>query len=181
MFIQTETTPNPATLKFVPGEIVMKQGVANFPNRENAAKSPLAEALFRINGVEAVYLGADFISVTKASAKQWDAIKVEILTAIMDHYVAGKPIMLEEGDIAAATSEDSDIIKQIKEIIDTRVRPAVAQDGGDIIFHSFEEGVLKLEMHGSCSGCPSSTVTLKSGIENMMKHYVPEVESVEAV
>ena len=160
----------------------MKSGVANFPNREGAAKSPLASQLFKIKGVEALYFGADFISVTKSKDSQWDAMKVEVLTAIMDHYVAGRPIMLEtEAVNPGVASDDSDVVIQIKEIIETRVRPAVAQDGGDIIFHSFENGILKLEMHGSCSGCPSSTVTLKNGIENMLKHYVPEVESVEAV
>lgn len=182
MFIQTETTPNPATLKFIPGEPVMQQGTANFTAKDQADKSPLAQVLFQINGVEAVYFGSDFISVTKAANKQWDVLKTEILTTIMEHYVARRPVMLESGqEIINSGAEDSDLIKQIKEIIETRVRPAVAQDGGDIIFHSFEDGVVKLEMHGSCSGCPSSSVTLKNGIENMLKHYVPEVESVESV
>lgn len=182
MFIQTETTPNPATLKFIPGEVVMKQGVANFPSKDHAEKSPLAQVLFQINGVEALYFGSDFISVTKSANMTWDVLKTELLTTIMEHYVAGRPIMLESGqEVVTSGAEDSDLIKQIKEIIETRVRPAVAQDGGDIIFHSFEDGIVKLEMHGSCSGCPSSTVTLKNGIENMLKHYVPEVESVESV
>lgn len=181
MFIQTESTPNPSTLKFIPGEPVMGQGAANFARREDAAKSPLADALFHINGVEAVYFGADFISVTKAAEKPWDALKTEILTTIMEHYVSGKPIILESGTVSAGNENDSDVVKQIREIIETRVRPSVAQDGGDIIFHSFEDGVVRLELHGSCSGCPSSSVTLKNGIENMLKHYVPEVESVEQV
>lgn len=181
MFIQTETTPNPSTLKFIPGENVMGSGAANFSNKADAARSPLAESIFKINGVEAVYLGGDFISVTKSADKQWDAVKTEILTTIMDHYVAGKPVILESGASSGISENDNEIVKQIKEIIETRVRPAVAQDGGDIIFHSFENGILKLEMHGSCSGCPSSGVTLKNGIENMLKHYVPEVESVEAI
>jgi len=181
MFIQTETTPNPATLKFIPGEPVMGSGAANFTSASDTSRSPLAEVIFKINGVEAVYLGGDFISVTKSAAQNWDTLKVELLTTIMEHYVAGRPVVLEEGAKEAEKSDDSDIVTQIKEIIETRVRPAVAQDGGDIIFHSFENGILKLEMHGSCSGCPSSSVTLKNGIENMMKHYIPEVESVEAV
>ena len=182
MFIQTESTPNPSTLKFIPGETVMSEGVANFSRKEDAAKSPLADVLFHINGVEAVYLGGDFISVTKSADKPWDTLKTEILTTIMEHFVAGRPIMLEAGALESAKNDnDSDVVKQIREIIETRVRPSVAQDGGDIIFHSFENGVVKLELHGSCSGCPSSSVTLKNGIENMLKHYVPEVESVEEV
>jgi Fe-S cluster biogenesis protein NfuA len=181
MFIQTETTPNPATLKFIPGEPVMGQGTANFTSKDEAVKSPLAKILFQINGVEAVFFGSDFVSVTKSSEKQWDLLKTEILTTIMEHYVSGRPIMQENIDSAVDDSEEDELVKQIKEIIETRVRPAVAQDGGDIIFHSFEDGVVKLEMHGACSGCPSSTVTLKNGIENMLKHYVPEVESVESV
>jgi Fe-S cluster biogenesis protein NfuA len=181
MFIQTETTPNPSTLKFIPGEPVMGSGAANFTLESDTARSPLAKALFNVNGVEAVYLGGDFISVTKSAEQNWDTLKVELLTTIMEHYVAGRPVMLEDGAKTSNASEDSDIVTQIKELIETRVRPAVAQDGGDIIFHSFENGVLKLEMHGSCSGCPSSSVTLKNGIENMMKHYIPEVESVESV
>lgn len=182
MFIQTETTPNPATLKFIPGEPVMGNGTCNFTRKEEAAKSPLAEILFQIKGVEAIYFGGDFISVTKSETSQWDSLKTELLTTIMEHYVSGRPIMLDSGAVKVDTAnDDSEIVTQIKEIIETRVRPAVAQDGGDIIFHSFEGGVLKLEMHGACSGCPSSTVTLKNGIENMLKHYVPEVESVESV
>jgi hypothetical protein len=181
MFIQTETTPNPATLKFIPGEPVMGSGAANFTSASDTARSPLAEILFKIKGVEAVYLGGDFISVTKSASSNWETLKVELLTTIMEHYVARRPIMLESVAKPAEDADDGDVVKQIKEIIETRVRPGVAQDGGDIIFHSFENGVLKLEMHGSCSGCPSSSVTLKNGIENMMKHYVPEVESVEAV
>lgn len=182
MFIQTETTPNPSTLKFLPGEMVMGNGTANFTNKEDAKKSPLALALFSINNVEAVFFGSDFISVTKAESGNWDVLKTEILTTIMEHYVAGKPIMGESAAVkSTANEDDSEVVKQIRELIDTRVRPSVAQDGGDIIFHGFENGVVKLEMHGACSGCPSSTITLKNGIENMLKHYVPEVESVEQV
>ncbi|MDA0781708.1 MAG: NifU family protein [Rickettsiales bacterium] len=183
MFIQTETTPNPATLKFIPGESVLGSSTANFNSKEEAVRSPLATALFDINGIEAVFLGSDFISVTKNQDNDWSHLKTEVLTTIMEHYVAGKPVMSGDGSKASAESneDDDEIVKQIKELIETRVRPSVAQDGGDIIFHGFENGIVKLEMHGACSGCPSSTITLKNGIENMLKHYVPEVESVEAI
>ena len=183
MFIQTEDTPNPATLKFIPGEKVLGSSTANFNNKDDATRSPLATALFEINGIEAVFLGSDFISVTKSEDEDWGHLKTQILTTIMDHYVTGKPIMADGGTKAENDSneDDDEIVKQIRELIDTRVRPSVAQDGGDIIFHGFEDGIVKLEMHGACSGCPSSTITLKNGIENMLKHYVPEVESVEAV
>jgi Fe-S cluster biogenesis protein NfuA len=183
MFIQTETTPNPSTLMFIPGENVLGNGTANFSNKDEAGKSPLAQALFRVNHVEGVFLGSDFISVTKSENSNWNTLKTEVLTTIMEHFVAGKPIMLDsDAKVEEANNDaDSDVVKQIKELIETRVRPSVAQDGGDIIFHSFEDGVVKLELHGSCSGCPSSTITLKNGIENMLKHYVPEVESVEQI
>ena len=183
MFIQTENTPNPATLKFIPGEKVLGSSTANFNKKEDAVKSPLATSLFEISGVEAVFLGGDFISVTKSDEKDWGHLKTEVLTTIMEHYVTGRPVINEESSKTESnTNEDDDeIVKQIRELIDTRVRPSVAQDGGDIIFHGFEDGIVKLEMHGACSGCPSSTITLKNGIENMLKHYVPEVESVEAV
>jgi Fe-S cluster biogenesis protein NfuA len=183
MFIQTETTPNPSTLKFIPGEMVLGNGTANFINKESAAKSPLAQALFGINNVDAVFLGSDFISVTKSENANWDTLKTEILTTIMEHFVAEKPIMLDDNapKEPVTNEDDSEVVKQIKELIETRVRPSVAQDGGDIIFRSFEDGIVKLELHGSCSGCPSSTITLKNGIENMLKHYVPEVEAVEQV
>lgn len=186
MFIQTEETPNPRTLKFIPGEEVMTDGTVSFADSEMAKKSPLAEALFGIDGVEGVFFGADFVTVTRAGEVSWDAVKAPILTTIMDHYVSGKPILNEEGNtkiVAKDTSDDDDdeIVKQIKELIDTRVRPAVAEDGGDIIYQGFDEGVVLLELRGACSGCPSSTMTLKSGIENMLKHYIPEVVAVEAV
>ena len=186
MFIQTETTPNPQTLKFLPGKPVMTGGSTAFFTRKEEAekKSDLAASLFDVAGINAIFFGSDFISVTKSETVEWDAIKAPVLSRIMDHFVAGKPVMKEEKkETSAAASADSDIAKTIIELIETRVRPAVAQDGGDIIFHSFEEdtGVVRLEMHGSCSGCPSSTITLKSGIENMLKHYVPSVTSVEAV
>jgi len=184
MFIQTEQTPNPATLKFLPGRAVMTAGTADFPTPESAGRSPLAQRLFSVEGVERVFLGADFVTVTKASAKEWQVLKPAVLGIIMEHFVANKPVISEAPAPAAdapGDSEDSEIVAQIKELIDTRVRPAVAQDGGDIIFRGFEEGVVYLHMQGSCAGCPSSTATLKMGIENMLKHYVPEVVSVEAV
>lgn len=180
MFIQTEPTPNPLTLKFVPGVPVMTSGTVFFTAREQAALSPLAETLFLTPGVTAIFLGSDFITVTKDETSDWAALKAPILASIMDHFVAGKPVMLA-GTQAAAREDESELVKQIRELIDTRVRPAVAQDGGDIVFHGFEDGIVKLELHGACSGCPSSTVTLKNGIENMLKHYVPEVIAVEAV
>jgi Fe-S cluster biogenesis protein NfuA len=181
MFIQTETTPNPATLKFIPGEAVLENSTANFNNKEDAAKSPLALSLFDVKGVEAVFLGSDFISVTKSSEHDWGHLKTEVLTTIMEHFVSGKAIMAQANKSVETNEDEDEVVKQIRELIDTRVRPSVAQDGGDIVFHGFENGVVKLQMHGSCSGCPSSAITLKNGIENMLKHYIPEVESVEAV
>ncbi len=182
MFIQTEQTPNPATLKFLPGRDVMVSGTADFPTVEAARRSPLAERLFGIEGVAGVFFGADFVTVTKAADRDWHLMKPAILGAIMEHFTAGKPLLLEDTAAAAADAGDeSDVVTQIKELIDTRVRPAVAQDGGDIVFDSFTDGVVYLHMQGSCSGCPSSTATLKSGIENMLKHYIPEVQEVRAV
>jgi Fe-S cluster biogenesis protein NfuA len=184
MFIQTEGTPNPATLKFIPdGETVLESGTAEFKSQKQAAtKSPLALQLLEIAGIDGVFFGRDFITVTKNEATDWAKIKTEILATIMDFYVSGKPIMYEQkAENTDANDEDSEIVKQIKELIEIKVRPAVAMDGGDIIFHSFEDGIVKLQLKGSCSGCPSSTITLKNGIENMLKHYVPEVESVEQV
>jgi len=182
MFIQTESTPNPLTLKFTPGVEVLENGTVFFTSKDDASISPLATALFDIEGVNAIFFGSDFITVTKDEASHWEALKPIILTGIMDHFMAGKPVLLKANEVKAVTNEDdSDLVKQIKELIETRVRPAVAQDGGDIIFRGFEDGIVQLELHGSCSGCPSSTVTLKNGIENMLKHYVPEVIAVEAV
>ncbi len=184
MFIQTEETPNPATLKFLPGTPVMPSGTADFTNAEAAARSPLAARLLAIDGVEGVFLGSDFITVT-SGGPEWHVLKPPILGVIMEHFTAGLPVIDEE--VAEAPSggdeegEDTEIVAQIKELLDTRVRPAVAQDGGDIIFHRFDSGIVYLHMQGSCSGCPSSTMTLKSGIENLLKHYIPEVEAVEAV
>jgi len=182
MYIQTEETPNPNALKFLPGETVMQEGTMFIAKKEEAARSPMAGALFQISGVEAVFLGSDFVTVTKNESSRWEILKPMILTEIMDFYVTGKAMTSEVKETAKPQVDDSDpLVKQIKELIETRVRPAVAQDGGDIIFRSFHDGIVELELHGSCSGCPSSTATLKDGIENMLKHYVPEVKSVEAV
>ena len=183
MFIQTESTPNPATLKFLPGRDVLDVGTADFPSLEAAAKSPLAKRLFGVNGVTGAFFGLDFITVTKAEGVDWQHIKPAILGAIMEHYQSGAPVI--EGEQASAHVEtdgpDGEIINQIKELLDTRVRPAVAQDGGDITFHGFDRGVVYLHMKGACAGCPSSTLTLKMGIENLLRHYIPEVTEVRPV
>ena len=185
MFIQTEQTPNPATLKFLPGREVLGSGTANFPDPSTAAASPLAERLFRIEGVTGIFLGSDFITVTKDQDREWYLLKPAILGVIMEHFTAGRPVLLEEPAAEGADAEvaeaDSEVVAQIKELLDTRVRPAVAQDGGDIVFRGYEEGIVFLHMQGACSGCPSSTVTLKMGIENMLRHYIPEVLEVRAV
>ena len=184
MFIQTESTPNPATLKFLPGRDVMGEGaVADFPDASSAGRSPLARALFAIPDVSRVFFGSDFISVTKRDG-DWKHLKPAILGAVMEHFTQGHPLI--EGSAAEtddSDDDDSEIVAQIKELIETRVRPAVAQDGGDIIFKRFDEdsGIVSLHLQGSCAGCPSSTMTLKNGIENMLRHYVPEVTAVEAV
>jgi Fe-S cluster biogenesis protein NfuA len=182
MFIQTEQTPNPATLKFLPGCAVAPAGTANFADAEAARRSPLAERLFALPGVAGVFLGADFITVSK-NVGDWYQLKPAILAAIMEHFTAGRPVLLwgSGADAAADAAEDDEVVSQIKELLETRVRPAVAQDGGDIIFHDFADGVVYLHMQGSCSGCPSSTATLKAGIENMLRHYIPEVVEVRAV
>jgi len=184
MFIQTESTPNPATLKFLPGQTVLEMGTADFPNTEAAATSPLARRIFATGDVAGVFFGTDFITVTKTDTALWDHIKPAILGAIMEHYQSGAPVI--EGEQAASghaehTGEDGDIVRQIKELLDTRVRPAVAQDGGDITFHGFDRGVVYLHMQGACAGCPSSTLTLKMGIENLLRHYIPEVTEVRPV
>ncbi len=184
MFIQTEITPNPATLKFLPGCEIMSKGTANFTNAEMAKNSPLALHLFAIEGVDAVYLGGDFITITKSETKEWETMKPLILGAIMEHFSTGEPV-IQDANSAHDDPEDDDLVDgsieaQIKELLDTRVRPAVAQDGGDIIFHSFEEGVVYLTMQGACAGCPSSTATLKDGIEKMLIHYIPEVTEVRS-
>jgi Fe-S cluster biogenesis protein NfuA len=182
MFIQTEQTPNPATLKFLPGCPVAGSRTAHFADAEAARNSPLAERLFAVPGVTGVFLGADFVTVSKDRDSDWYGLKPQILAAIMEHLTAGRPVFLSTADAEAeADEEDDEIVAQIKELLETRVRPAVAQDGGDIIFHDYEDGVVYLHMQGSCSGCPSSTATLKAGIENMLRHYIPEVVEVVAV
>ena len=184
MFIQTEITPNPATLKFLPGCDVMGEGTANFTDSDQAARSPLAQRLFEVDGVAGVFLGSDFVTVTKTPERGWDMLKPIILGAIMDHFTSGQPVVAEGTDVGGAgadAGEDDEITAQIKELIETRVRPAVAQDGGDITFHGFEDGIVYLHMQGSCSGCPSSTATLRHGIENMLRYYVPEVVEVRPV
>ena len=185
MFIQTESTPNPATLKFLPGQPVLQSGSADFTAAEDAKASPLASRIFAVSGVDAVFFGPDFITVTKAENVEWAHIKPGVLGAIMEHFQSGDPVI--EGESAGAVGHaahdgpDSEIVDQIKELLDTRVRPAVAQDGGDITFHGFDRGVVYLHMQGACAGCPSSTMTLKMGIENLLRHYVPEVVEVRPV
>ena len=183
MFIQTESTPNPATLKFLPGQTVLDMGSADFPSAETAGKSPLASRIFAVAGVTGVFFGTDFVTVTKADAVDWGHIKPAILGAIMEHYQSGAPVITGEQAAAhqAHDGPDGDIVRQIKELLDTRVRPAVAQDGGDITFHGFDRGVVYLHMKGACAGCPSSTLTLKMGIENLLRHYIPEVTEVRPV
>ena len=185
MFIQTESTPNPATLKFLPGQTVLETGTADFPSVESASASPLATRIFAVPSVSGVFFGTDFVTVTKSDGAEWDHMKPAILGAIMEHFQSGKPVMV--GDTIAPSGhadddgEDAEIVGQIKELLDTRVRPAVAQDGGDITFHGFERGVVYLHMQGACAGCPSSTITLKMGIENLLRHYIPEVTEVRPV
>lgn len=184
MFIQTESTPNPATLKFLPGQTVLETGTADFPTSEGSEVSPLAQRIFAVSGVVAVFLGRDFVTITKDDNVEWDHIKPSLLGAIMEHFQSGQPVMV--GDSAAEhqsnhSGEDAEIVGQIKELLDSRVRPAVAQDGGDITFHGFERGVVYLQMKGACAGCPSSTMTLKMGIENLLRHYIPEVTEVRPV
>jgi len=186
MFIQTEQTPNPQTLKFLPGRVVMKEGTAFYQSLIEAKNSPFAKRLFNVDGVDGVFFGSDFITITKSSELDWDILKPMVLGSIMDHFSSNEEtivsVNVDKGKGSLKNSaEDSDIVKQIKELLDTRVRPAVAMDGGDIIYDKFEEGIVYLHMQGSCAGCPSSTATLKMGIENMLKHYVPEVIEVRPV
>ena len=186
MFIQTEATPNPATLKFLPGKPVLPGGTRDYRDAEAAAESPLAQKLFSVNGVSGVFLGQDFITVTRSGA-EWQHMKPAILGLIMDHYLSGAPVLLGEAPPQDSKGEeffaedDAEVVTTIKQLLDTRVRPAVAQDGGDITFQGFREGVVYLNMKGSCAGCPSSTATLKHGIENLLRHFVPEVNEVRAV
>jgi Fe-S cluster biogenesis protein NfuA len=183
MFIQTETTPNPSTLKFLPGRPVLADGAREFRTPESAAASPLAGALLAIDGVEAVMFGPDFVSVTKSDA-EWAHLKPAVLGTIMEHFTSGAPIVADGADVAAAEffdPADAETVTTIKELLVTRVRPAVANDGGDIAFRGFRDGIVYLAMKGSCSGCPSSAATLKNGVENLLRHYVPQVRSVEQV
>lgn len=185
MFIQTEATPNPATLKFLPGRDVLVGEPRDFRSADDAAVSPLASGLFSIPGVTGVFLGSDFVSVSK-DATEWNHLKPAVLGVIMEHFLSGKPVLDEAGLLAAETEEffdetDSETVEVIKELISTRVRPAVAMDGGDITFKGFKDGTVYLHMQGACSGCPSSTATLKSGIENLLRHFVPGVEAVQQV
>ena len=189
MFIETESTPNPATLKFLPGREVMgDRGTADFAGAEAAARSPLAARIFAFPGVARVFLGADFVTVTQGSDADWQTLRPQVLSALMDHFMSGLPVV--EGTGAGDTDEgeeddfdpaDAEIVDQIKDLLDTRVRPAVAGDGGDIVFRGFRDGVVRLHLQGACSGCPSSRATLKHGVENMLRHYVPEVVAVEQV
>jgi Fe-S cluster biogenesis protein NfuA len=190
MLIQTEQTPNPATLKFLPGQTVMTAGTRDFATPEEAEASPLAEAIFSTGDVTGVFFGRDFVSVTAGPGVEWRDLKPQILNVLLDHFSSGAPLFRSgsaAGIVIAADEEmgddpeDAEIVAQIRELIDTRVRPAVAQDGGDIVYRGFRGGTVFLALQGACSGCPSSTMTLKNGIESLLKHYVPEVETVEAV
>lgn len=191
MLIRTEQTPNPATRKFLPGQVLMEGGTRDFPDAESACRSPLASALFDSGMVEGVFYGRDFVSVTAAPGVSWNDLEPLVLETLLDHFITGAPLFVAgtaadihvSGDDNAVEEnpDDADIIDQIKELIETRVRPAVAQDGGDIAYKGYRDGRLYLSMHGACSGCPSSTITLKRGIESLIRHYVPEVESVEAI
>jgi Fe-S cluster biogenesis protein NfuA len=194
MYIETETTPNPSTLKFLPGRQVMTAGTREFASPEAATASPLAEALFDLGDITGVFLGSDFVSVTAAPGSDWPSLKPQVVSILLDHFVSGAPLFAgagaagfavpgEDDDIFEGATDDpadADIVAQIRDLIDTRVRPAVANDGGDIIYRGFREGVVYLTMQGACSGCPSSSATLKHGIEGLLKHYVPEVTEVRA-
>ncbi len=186
MFIQTEATPNPATLKFLPGRPVLTHGTLDMRDQAAAAQSPLAERLFGIEGVAGVFFGSDFIAVTKAQG-EWQQLKPSILGAIMEHFMSDAPILRDEGAAPAGGDDeffeagDSETVATIKELIDTRVRPAVANDGGDITFKGFKDGIVYLHMKGACSGCPSSTATLRHGIQNLLRHFLPEVQEVRAI
>lgn len=181
MFIQTEETPNPATLKFLPGKVVMVSGTADFPTFESAQRAPLAQKLFSIRGVKGAFFGNDFIAVTKDDASSWAVLKPSILGSIMEYFMTHDHVSVREESSSPLHEELSEIEQEIKELLETRIRPAVAMDGGDIIFQRFENGIVYLQMQGACSGCPSSSATLKSGIENMLKHYIPEIEEVRAI
>lgn len=186
MFIETERTPNPATLKFLPGRTVMPSGTADFASPEDAQASPLAAALFGLGDVTGVFFGSDFVAVTKAEGSaDWTSLKVQVLGLLVDHFSSGAPLFAGEAAVAtmAVTDdpEDADIVAQINELLDERVRPQVANDGGDIVYRGFQKGIVYLQMQGACAGCPSSSATLKQGIESLLKYYVPEVVEVRAV
>ncbi len=181
MFIQTQETPNPSTIKFLPGETVLKSGLKNYTSVEEAGNSPLAQRLFTLQGVAGVFLGPDFISVSKADDTDWGMLKPMVLAALMEHFSTGQPVIIEDVSAAASGQEDDEISAQIRELIETRVRPMVMMDGGDIEFDRYDDGIVFLSMRGACAGCPSSTATLKDGIENMLKHFVPEVIEVRPV
>jgi len=179
MFIQTEETPNPESLKFLPGRAVMPSGTADFASVAEAENAPLARRLFAVEGVAGVFLGADFVTVTKQAGADWQTLKPPVLGALMAHFTSGEAAVLQAAAATGAAEDEDEIVSQIKDLLETRVRPAVAQDGGDIAFQGFEDGVVYLHMQGACAGCPSATATLKHGIENMLRHYVPEVVAVE--
>lgn len=181
MFIQTEATPNPATIKFIPGRTVLASGTLNVTNEEEAKQAPLAKRLFDIQGISGVFFGSDFISITKSENQDWFALKPQILETLVHYFVTHETVEVRSTGKEQADDEHDDISKEIKELLDTRIRPAVAMDGGDIVFDRFENGIVFLHMQGSCSGCPSSSVTLKSGIENMLRYYIPEVKEVQQV
>ena len=192
MFIQTEETPNPLAMKFIPGKDVMKEGTLTVASKEDAWKSPLVELLFEINGVAEVFLSSDFISVTKTQDYDWNLLKPQVLGNIMEYFMENDEVIIRQDPNDPSQSESDfdesnldedtkEIIAEIRELIETRIRPAVAQDGGDITFERFVDGIVYLKMHGACSGCPSSTITLKNGVENMLRHYVPEVNEVKAI
>ncbi|XP_029019867.1 NFU1 iron-sulfur cluster scaffold homolog, mitochondrial [Betta splendens] len=185
MFVQTQDTPNPNSLKFVPGRTVLESGTMNFAGPRDAYCSPLARQLFRIDGVKSVFFGPDFITITKSDSNmEWKVIKPDVFAAIMDFFTSGLPVVNEESKPSADTApseDDDEVVSMIKELLDTRIRPTVQEDGGDVLYRGFEDGVVKLKLQGSCTSCPSSIVTLKNGIQNMLQFYVPEVESVEQV
>jgi Fe-S cluster biogenesis protein NfuA len=191
MFIETETTPNPATLKFLPGRQVMPAGTREFADPEAAEASPLAQALFDSGEVTGVFLGADFVAVTAAPGADWSQLKPQVVSILLDHFISGAPlfaggdasafaVQAETEMVVEADPADADIVDQINELLETRIRPAVANDGGDIVYRGYRDGVVHLQMQGACSGCPSSTATLKHGIEGLLKHYIPEVTEVRA-
>ena len=178
MFIQTQATPNPATIKFIPGQTVLENGLKDYQSVEEAGASPLAQRLFGLQGVSGVFLADDFVSVSKADDTDWNMLKPMVMAALIEHFSTGQPVLIEGADDDGATEDDDEITAQIKELIATRVRPMVMMDGGDIVFDRFDDGIVYLSMRGACAGCPSSTATLKSGIESMLKHFVPEVVEV---